>query len=190
MEHNCYNHPERRAYSICHNCGKSFCEDCLVEGGEYYYCKNTACQKVLREKNPEPQTFSNNEIVTQLSEYIICPNCESELQLSKEERQLKKIHCPECETFIDFNVNPPKIFKTENYILLLTSLNQADIGVIKSILDDNEIDYYVNGENFLAVRPLVQPVQFFVNENQFEEAKELFKDFDLKIYGFSTSNDE
>jgi len=33
MEH-CTNHPDRRAYSICHNCGKPFCEDCLTAGGE------------------------------------------------------------------------------------------------------------------------------------------------------------
>ena len=72
----------------------------------------------------------------------------------------------------------------------MSSLNQGDIGIIKSILDDNEIDYYVTGENFLSVSPLLEPAQFFVNTNQFEEAKKLLKDFDLKIFGFSARNED
>ena len=191
MEHNCYNHPERKAYSICHNCGKSFCEECLIDGGEYYYCKNPECQETLNKgKNLDNQESINAGDNSELPEDITCPSCGNELELSDEERETKKIHCPECETFIDFTVNPPKVLDVQNYTFLLSSLNQGDIGLIKSILDDNEIDYYVNGENFLSVRPLLEPAQFFVNENQFEEAKNLLKDFDLKIFGFSTRNSE
>ncbi len=184
MEHYCYNHPERKAYSICHSCGKSFCEDCLVDGGEYYYCKNPECQKLLSKASIEAGDDS------ELPDDITCPSCGSELELSDDERETKKVHCPECEAFIDFTVNPPKVLDVQNYTFLLSSLNQGDIGIIRSILDDNEIDYYVNGENFLSVRPLLEPVQFYVNENQFEEARNLFKDFDLKIFGFSARNED
>ena len=125
-----------------------------------------------------------------LPEDITCPSCGSELELSEDERESKKVHCPECEAFIDFAINPPKVLDAQNYSFLLSSLNQGDIGIIKSILDDNEIDYYVTGENFLSVSPLLEPAQFFVNTNQFEEAKKLLKDFDFKIFGFSTRNED
>lgn len=188
MEHYCYNHPERKAYSICHHCGKSFCEDCLVDGGEYYYCKNPECQKSLEEdKNSDNPELNEN---SHLPEDITCPSCGNEIELSEEESVSKKVHCPECEAFIDFTVYPPKVLEVQNYSFLLSSLNQGDIGLIKSILDDNEIDYYVTGENFLSVRPLLEPAQFFVNTNQFEEARNLLKDFDLKIFGFSARNED
>ncbi len=110
MEHYCYNHPERKAYSICHNCGKSFCEDCLVDGGEYYYCKNPECQKSLdTEKNSNNSQLNEK---SELPEDITCPSCGSELELSEEERESKKVHCPECEAFIDFNVKSAKSIRS------------------------------------------------------------------------------
>jgi ankyrin repeat protein len=44
MKNKCYNHPDRIALSFCHSCGRYFCEECLVEGIEYYYCKAPECQ--------------------------------------------------------------------------------------------------------------------------------------------------
>ncbi len=85
---------------------------------------------------------------SELPEDITCPSCESELELSEDERESKKVHCPECEAFIDFTVNPPKVLDVQNYTFLLSSLNQGDIGIIKSILDDNKIDYYCKWRKF------------------------------------------
>ena len=34
---NCINHPDRKAISLCHGCGKVFCESCLDEGKEYLF---------------------------------------------------------------------------------------------------------------------------------------------------------
>jgi len=171
----CYNHPDKKAFSICHGCGKDYCESCLDEGKEFYYCKNPECQKLLLEELPTELVY----------EKIICPNCSSEFELTDKERASKKVHCPKCEALIDSQVNPPKVLNRENYIELLSSLNQGDIALIKSIMDDSEIDYYVLGENFLGVRPLLEPARFFVNENQLEEAKEVLRDFQLNIWGTS-----
>ena len=49
MEQNCFTHPTRKALSFCHSCGRSFCSDCLVEGEEFYYCRDEACQNALRQ---------------------------------------------------------------------------------------------------------------------------------------------
>lgn len=179
---NCINHPDKKATSICHGCGKDYCESCLDDGKEFYYCKNLECQKLLK-KELYPEFLPPN---------VSCPNCESDLELTENERISGKVHCPECEALIDFKVDPSKVLPKENYVELLSSLNQGDIGIIKSILEDSNIDYYVFGENFLSVDPLIQPARFYVNGNQIKEAKELLKDFDLHIWGTSRNeyNDE
>lgn len=176
----CINHPEREALSICHGCGKDYCGSCLDEGKEFYYCKNPECQELLKKEMPAGK----------LSEKIICPNCSSELDLSEEERLNGKVHCPECEVVIDFTVIPTKIVNRENFVELLVSLNQGDIALIKSLLDNSKIEYYTTGENFLSVDPLIQPAKFFVNENQVEDAKELLKEFKLHIWGTSKDQEE
>ncbi len=95
------------------------------------------------------------------------------------------MHCPECESLIYFREDPPVVKNPKSYLMFLSTLNQGDIALIKSIFDDNEIDYYTVGENFLGVRPLLDPVRFFVVNEQINDAKELLKDFDLNIFGFS-----
>lgn len=122
-----------------------------------------------------------------MSKDIICPNCGIELELSEDEVLVGRTICPNCEVMIDFASGPPVIIEKENYVELLSSFNQGDIGLIKSILDNFEIDYYVFGENFLSINPLIQPVKFFVNEKQIEEAKGLLKNIDLNIWGVSRS---
>lgn len=176
----CINHPEKEALSICHGCGKDYCELCLEEGKEFYYCKNPKCQALLKKDFPAGK----------LAEKIICPNCASELDLSEDERLNGKVHCPKCEVAIDFTVIPTEILNKENYVELLVSLNQGDIALIKSLLDNSNIGYYTTGENFLSVDPLIQPARFFVNESQIEEAKELLKDFKLHIWGTSKDQEE
>lgn len=47
MNKYCYNHPNVEAISICHNCQLSFCQNCLMECIEYYYCYKDECQKAL-----------------------------------------------------------------------------------------------------------------------------------------------
>ncbi len=44
----CLYHPDKRALSFCHSCGKYFCGACLTEGIEYYYCRNSSCQQAQR----------------------------------------------------------------------------------------------------------------------------------------------
>jgi hypothetical protein len=110
--------------------------------------------------------------------------------LTREERINGKIRCPECELPIDCTTRPPQILKNEDYHEILSSLNQGDIGLIKSILEDGNIDYFTLGEHFLSVRPLLQPVRIFVNVKQVAIALELLKDLDLKIFGFSSRQDK
>ncbi|HEX9657740.1 MAG TPA: hypothetical protein VGB89_12605 [Bacteroidota bacterium] len=173
----CTHHPDRKGFSICHGCGKDYCQECLDEGREFYYCKNPECQKLLKK-----QLFAGS-----LQGNVVCPNCESDLELSDKERFSGKVHCPECEALIDYRVTPPGIFNRDHFVELLTSLNQGDIGLVKSILENAGVEYYVLGENFLSVEPLIQPARFYVSQKQFEEVKELLKGYRFSNLGVSNN---
>jgi uncharacterized protein YbaR (Trm112 family) len=179
----CFNHPYTKAFSICHGCGKDYCEECLDEGKEFYYCREADCVKLYKAELSSIDISDEDE-----ARDVECPNCKNILELTEEEQSSGKVHCPECEAFIDFNADPPKVLDREYYVELTASLNQGDIAVFKSLLANANIDYYIFGENFLGADPLIQPARFYVNEKQLEEAKELLKDFDIHVWG--TSNNE
>jgi hypothetical protein len=114
---NCYNHPDKNAYSICKNCGKDYCPDCLHEGEEYYYCEAPECSKYIKKEEP----------LTQLPEIITCPKCIEELELDEDERKSRKVYCPDCDVMLDYNFSPMKILGKGNYVELLTTMNLSDI---------------------------------------------------------------
>ena len=45
MKEKCSNHSDKTAVSFCHACGKYFCDSCLMQGKEFYYCYNQNCQE-------------------------------------------------------------------------------------------------------------------------------------------------
>ncbi|MFA6981292.1 MAG: hypothetical protein WC209_18340 [Ignavibacteriaceae bacterium] len=180
MMKTCINHPKREALSICHCCENDFCELCLDEGKEFYYCKKPECQELFKKEMPAGK----------LPEQIFCPGCGNEIELSENEMYNGKVHCPKCEVLIDFTVVPHSILAKENYVELFSSLNQGDIALIKSLLADAEIDYYTTGENFLSVDPLIQPAKFFISEEQVDETKELLNEFKLHVWGTSDRTDD
>jgi predicted Zn finger-like uncharacterized protein len=176
---NCINHPERESLSVCHNCGNHYCQDCLTEAGEYYYCKQPACRDARK-----------YELSSQLSLQIICPSCQSTIAINQDEQKKKLVRCPECDSLINIAITPPNIVKDDKYVQILSSMNQGDLGIIKSMLDDGSIDYFVNGENFLSVDPLIQPARIMVREDQLDEAIEIIKNFELHIFGVSSNQND
>jgi len=178
----CTNHPDKKAISICHGCGKDYCELCLDEGKEYYYCKKPECQKLLKKELTVEGLHAEK-----LPENVICPNCGIEFILSEDEMVNRIVHCPECEALINFNYNPPKILKAENYVELVSSVNQGDIALIKSILDNEGIDFNVVGDNAIGAQSLLAPARFFVEEKQLKQAVKVLKKLKLNIIGFSFS---
>lgn len=175
----CPNHPDKNAEYICHSCGKHFCDLCLTEAGEFYYCENPECQETMKVS-----------LMPDLPEEIICPNCSENIAPEEKERTSGQVHCPECESLIDFTTDPPSVINPKEYVQITSSINQGDIGLIKSLLDDANIDYYVFGENFLIIDPLIQPARVFVVKDQVEEVKNILKDFDIHIFGVSMRNED
>jgi hypothetical protein len=72
------------------------------------------------------------------------------------------------------------------YKELISTHNPADIAMIHSLLETEQIQYYVNGENFNQWQPMVQPARFMVSEEQYSEALDLIQQ--LSITFLSSSN--
>lgn len=72
-----------------------------------------------------------------------------------------------------------EVFKTYNH---------ADIAFIKSLLEANDILYYVNNENVNLVGSLTfaEPMRVMVEEEKFESAKELLASFSGRFTKFSS----
>lgn len=73
---------------------------------------------------------------------------------------------------------------TEGHKQIFETYNQADIAFLKSLLDAHKITYIVDNESFSALRPLSGvPMVLKVCARQFDEAKELLKDFQGGSFG-------
>lgn len=70
MNNFCKNHPNKVAFSFCHNCGKYYCKDCLIEGDVYYYCKKPECISALDIEKKIAQPKSTRIFAT-LSDRIV-----------------------------------------------------------------------------------------------------------------------
>lgn len=88
----CSNHVNRMAQESCHACGRAFCADCLEEGAAYFYCHAPGCLEALY-----------REI---LPKRVLCPDCESELELTPYEQREMKYTCPVCGNIIDHSSAP------------------------------------------------------------------------------------
>jgi uncharacterized RDD family membrane protein YckC len=56
-ENKCTIHSEKMALSACHCCGEFFCEECLNEGTEYYYCNKPECYEEFLKEEPKDEIF-------------------------------------------------------------------------------------------------------------------------------------
>ena len=81
----------------------------------------------------------------------------------------------------------PEYIKFEQ---VLSTYNPLDVAIIKSILDNEGIVYYFHGENFMHIRPLVEPARLMVDEKEVETVKELLKDLRLSFTGLNLSRPE
>ena len=62
---------------------------------------------------------------------------------------------------------------------LVSTFNQGDIAIIKSLLESEGIYFLAHGEHFNLIRPFIQPVRFMVSEDELERAQALIEDISL-----------
>lgn len=107
---------------------------------------------------------------------MFCPKCGAEYREGY-------YVCVDCDSDLVDEL-PPEI-KPEfiEYAEVLGTYNPADVALIKSILDSENITYYFNAEHFMYVRPLAEPVRLMVKKDEAEKAKEILRDLNLAITG-------
>lgn len=108
---------------------------------------------------------------------MICRRCKTEYDNSVKE-------CADCKIplVVELSVEPKK--EPIEYEELLSTYNQGDIAIIKSVLNSENIIYFIKGEYFNLVRPLVQPAILMVSKDQAARAKDLLKNYKLQYRGF------
>jgi hypothetical protein len=100
--------------------------------------------------------------------------------------------CPDCNVNLIPNLTERQEEQSEfiEYIELLFTYNPADVAMIKSLLDAEDITYYFNAEQFMYVRPLAEPARLMVKKDEAEKAREILKDLELSIFGINRKEDK
>ena len=113
---------------------------------------------------------------------MFCPKCRTEYRKGF-------TTCADCEIPLVDELPPEPPPEPEQkleyveYMHLLSTYNLADIALIKSVLDSENITYFFQGENFAYL--LVQPTKLMVSKDDIERAKELIRDLNLNYRFFS-----
>ena len=72
---------------------------------------------------------------------------------------------------------------------LLTSTYEADIALIKGILEGENIAYWIQGENRGLIRGGNLGAVVYVDKTKLEDAQNLVRDLQLNVFGWSTRSD-
>ena len=107
---------------------------------------------------------------------MFCPKCRAEY------REGLTV-CSDCDSDLVDELPPEEEPQFTEYVEILGTYNAADIALIKSILDTENITYYFNAEHFRNVEPLAETVRLMVKKDEAEKAKEILQDLDLAILG-------
>ena len=119
---------------------------------------------------------------------MFCPMCKAEYRPGF-------TRCSDCEVDLVDTLPPepsepaPEFVDYAEYKEVLTTFNPMDVAFIKSILDAENITYFVQGEHFLNVRPLALPARLMVKIDQVEQAEEILKNLTLSFSGINLGND-
>jgi hypothetical protein len=74
--------------------------------------------------------------------------------------------------------------------LVLTTNSQADVAILHSLLDESGIEFLLENELGHQAYTFTGPVRLFVRGEDIEEARELLRDFDPKLFAFSSRSAE
>lgn len=109
---------------------------------------------------------------------MICPKCKAEYV-----RGITM--CADCDTPLVDSLPEKEAAekRSKEFREILITVNAGEIAMVKSLLDDAGIDYYLKGGHFAVLRPFADPARLFVRVDQYEEALEIIKDLDFGVWG-------
>jgi len=101
---------------------------------------------------------------------MFCPKCKSEYREGFKQ-------CKECQTDLVTQLATEEFDNADVLIELTSSLQQSAIGVIKSILDAEEIKYTIFDEAAGSLYPVPGANRLMVAKSDYQTAQELLKSF-------------
>ena len=105
---------------------------------------------------------------------MFCPNCKAEYREGFE-------ICDDCNVSLVEELSPEPETEFVDFDEVLTTFNPAEIALMKSLLDSEDIPYFFHGENFGQMTALAVPAKLMVRKDHVEEARELLKDLKLSL---------
>lgn len=114
---------------------------------------------------------------------MFCPKCRTEYREGF-------YVCVDCDCDLVDELPPEEVPGFIDYVEVMGTYNVADVALIRSILDAENITYYFNAEHFMYVRPLAETVRLMVKKDEAEKAKEVLQDLDLAITGIDLRKDK
>jgi hypothetical protein len=112
---------------------------------------------------------------------MFCPNCRAEYREGF-------TRCADCDVPLTAGLPPePRpsddVDETATLVEVYSTFNEAEIALIKSILEGEEIIYDFQGEFFHQMGISGTPVRLLVPEEQAERVKDILRELDLVSKG-------
>ena len=117
---------------------------------------------------------------------MFCPVCKCEYRAGF-------THCPDCDVDLvdslpedkgdDISQEERDRLDNINFVPVLTTHDATDVINLKSILDSEEITYFIQGENMKFIRP-VDSVTLMVKEDEVKRVLKLLKKIKLNYFRF------
>ena len=106
---------------------------------------------------------------------MFCPKCRAEYVNGVTK-------CADCGVSLVYTLPEEKELQPKpSYKRFMEVANIGDIAIIKSILDDAEMDYYFQGETAHATyMSMLEPAILMIREDQFETVTELLKELETE----------
>ena len=83
---------------------------------------------------------------------MFCPVCKAEYRQGFE-------MCDDCNVSLVAELPPEPETEFVDYVEVLSTFNPAEIALIKSLLDSEDITYFIHGENFVQLYALAMPAR-------------------------------
>ena len=107
---------------------------------------------------------------------MFCPNCGYEYVEGV-------TTCADCGAALQ--PEPPRTARRtpKEFVEILSTYNQADIAFIKSVLDNERVEYFFVGENFSQIGQLIQPATLLVRKEHAERTRDVLKNLKVTFLG-------
>ncbi len=116
---------------------------------------------------------------------MFCPKCRAEYRTGFHK-------CADCDIELvgELPELPPEP-KPEfiDYDEVLATYNLADIAILKSVLEGEDITYFFKGEHFARMQPLADPVRLMIRKDQVEDVRNLLADLKLSFMGITNPSE-